>query len=56
MKIKENHSCCCQRSFHIGRRADDGRLLPFTDVEADAGRERRPLLLLIGCDAEEGRL
>lgn len=52
---KQNHSCCCQRSFHVGRRADDERLLPCKDVGAEPGRERM-LLILIGCEAEEGRL
>jgi hypothetical protein len=52
---QQNHSCCCQRSFHIGRRADDERLLPCKDVGAEPGRERL-LLLLIACEAEEGRL
>lgn len=49
------HSCCCQRSFHVGRRADDERLLPCRDVGAETGRERG-LLLVIKCEAEEGRL
>jgi hypothetical protein len=54
-KKEENHSCVCQRSFQIGRRADDERLLPCNDVGADIGRERI-LLLFIPCEAEEGRL
>jgi len=39
----------------VGRRADDERLLPCNDVGAEPGRERI-LLLLILCEAEEGRL
>jgi len=54
-KKQSNHSCCCQRSFHVGRRDDDERLLPCNDVGADTGRERR-LLLFIVCKADEGRL
>lgn len=52
---RQAHSCCCQRSFQIGRRADDERLLPRTEFDAEAGRERL-LLLVISCEADEGRL
>lgn len=39
----------------MGRRADEERLLPCTDVDADAGRDLK-VLLFITCEAEEGRL
>jgi len=49
------HSCCCQRSFQTGRRADDERLLPCNDVGADPGRDRT-FVPFNECDADEGRL
>lgn len=39
----------------MGRRADDARLLPWREADADAGRERL-LLLVIRLEADEGRL
>lgn len=39
----------------MGRRADDERLLPRMEFDAEAGRERL-LLLVIICEADDGRL